>query len=222
MVKISGVGGGVGQGTQCPSLNRNTHKKMITKPIMIRREFICFRDEFTCPITRDLLRDPWLAADGHSYERDAIEQWLVSRGTSPKTGQPLESRVLIPNHNLKRLIKDLINEGGEGLYIRDGNGAESSNGDLEGDCPYRFALVPQQVLILKCLGPAESEWNSRSFRISENGCQGGRRRPERLGKMDFMYFNDATVSRAHFMIGFGHEGGRRCVCAYIDGFLSIY
>ncbi len=187
---------------------------MLTKPLLIPKEFICLRDEFTCPITRELLRDPWLASDGHSYEQDAIEQWVLSKGTSPKTGQPLESRSLFPNHNLKRLIKDLINEGGEGLYIRgdeSGHGDTIVDNDVSDDFPYRFALVPQQVLVLKCLGPTESDWNMRSFRVSENGCMGGRKHPHNLGNMDFMHFNDATVSRTHFEIMFDREVERRCV-----------
>ncbi len=184
---------------------------MLMKPLMIPRECICLRDEFTCPITRELLRDPWLASDGHSYERDAIEQWVLSKGTSPKTGQPLESKALFPNHNLRRLMKDLINEGGEGLYIHDESESGDATDGLPDDFHYRFALVPQQVLVLKCLGPVESDWNTRCFRVSENGCIGGRRRPQNLRNMDFMYFNDATVSRTHFQIEFDREVERRCV-----------
>ena len=72
------------------------------------------RDEFTCPITRALMRVPVIAADGHTYCRAAIERWLLHHSTSPKTGEPLEHRHLVPNHNLKRLIDDLVAEGGSG------------------------------------------------------------------------------------------------------------
>ena len=34
-------------------------------------------DVFTCPITQDLIVDPVLAMDGHTYERRVIEDWLV-------------------------------------------------------------------------------------------------------------------------------------------------
>ena len=47
------------------------------------------RDEFTCPITRALMRVPVIAADGHTYCRAAIERWLLHHSTSPKTGEPL-------------------------------------------------------------------------------------------------------------------------------------
>ena len=42
------------------------------------------RDEFSCPITRELMRDPVIAADGHTYDREAIEMWLRNHNTSPK------------------------------------------------------------------------------------------------------------------------------------------
>ena len=45
-------------------------------------------------------------ADGHTYERSAIEQWLETHNTSPTTGLELVSKQLIPNHNLRSLIQD--------------------------------------------------------------------------------------------------------------------
>ena len=55
-------------------------------------------DVFTCPITQDLMIDPVLATDGHTYERRAIEDWLVSHSTSPMTGAELEMKAVFPNH----------------------------------------------------------------------------------------------------------------------------
>ena len=70
---------------------------------------------------------------------------------------------LVPNLNLGRLIKDLLNEGGEGLYLRrangDSNDDDSDGGERgggrarprgrEGSGEYRFALVTEQILVLK-------------------------------------------------------------------------
>ena len=48
-----------------------------------------------------------MAADGYSYERVAIEQWLATgAGTSPKTNELLENEKLLPNKALKALIAD--------------------------------------------------------------------------------------------------------------------
>ena len=48
--------------------------------------------------------DPALAADQHSYERKAIEEWLADHDTSPVTGDPLPHKTLIPNPALRNLL----------------------------------------------------------------------------------------------------------------------
>uniref|UniRef100_A0A3B3ZT60 WD repeat, SAM and U-box domain-containing protein 1 n=1 Tax=Periophthalmus magnuspinnatus TaxID=409849 RepID=A0A3B3ZT60_9GOBI len=62
-------------------------------------------DEFLGPITRELMRDPVIAADGYSYEREAIESWIRGKTkTSPMTNLPLQTTLLIPNRSLKMAI----------------------------------------------------------------------------------------------------------------------
>mmetsp|Transcript_913 Transcript_913/g.1257 ORF Transcript_913/g.1257 Transcript_913/m.1257 type:complete len:223 (+) Transcript_913:49-717(+) len=63
---------------------------------------ICFR----CPITLEIMRDPVICADGHSYERLAIEHWLRKYERSPQTNLPLSSPELIPNHSLRGAIHE--------------------------------------------------------------------------------------------------------------------
>ena len=62
--------------------------------------------EYYCPITKEIMDDPVVAADGRSYERAAIEKWLLTKNTSPSTNLPLTSNNLIPNIQLKNLIQD--------------------------------------------------------------------------------------------------------------------
>jgi SUMO ligase MMS21 Smc5/6 complex component len=33
-------------------------------------------DEIICPITLKIMEDPVIAADGHTYERSAIQEWI--------------------------------------------------------------------------------------------------------------------------------------------------
>jgi pyridoxal/pyridoxine/pyridoxamine kinase len=40
-------------------------------------------DELSCPISFQLMTDPVLADDGHTYQRQAIEEW-ISRCTACK------------------------------------------------------------------------------------------------------------------------------------------
>ena len=61
--------------------------------------------DFFCPITQEMMVDPVICADGHSYERAAISQWRSSHATSPKTNAQLEHTNLIPNHPLRGSIE---------------------------------------------------------------------------------------------------------------------
>ena len=49
--------------------------------------------------------DPVSAADGQTYERRAIEEWLMKGAvpTSPLTGEPLKDTELRPNYLAKAL-----------------------------------------------------------------------------------------------------------------------
>jgi serine/threonine protein kinase len=57
-----------------------------------------------CPITLELFHDPVIAQDGHTYERQAIEDWIRVNHTSPLTRQPLSAQHLIQNHAIKAII----------------------------------------------------------------------------------------------------------------------
>jgi hypothetical protein len=63
-------------------------------------------DEFQCPITMDLMEDPVTCEDGNTYERKAILEYLKKNPISPKTRQPMNINIIIPNRQLKTLIAD--------------------------------------------------------------------------------------------------------------------
>lgn len=48
--------------------------------------------------------DPVIAADGHTYERSALEAWLQHNHTSPVTKAPLRHTRLLPNVVIKGAI----------------------------------------------------------------------------------------------------------------------
>merc|ERR1719343_429611 len=69
-------------------------------------ELIIQRDEYTCPITKDLFDDPVVASDGHTYERSAITEHILRNGPrSPMTNQALQSTQFFPNHFCKQAIQ---------------------------------------------------------------------------------------------------------------------
>lgn len=61
-------------------------------------------EEFFCPITQEVMHEPVFACDGHTYERAAIEKWLLQKQTSPNTNEALETARLTPNHDKRGLI----------------------------------------------------------------------------------------------------------------------
>jgi len=61
-------------------------------------------NEYLCPITMDLMKDPVIAMDGHTYDRPAISNWLQKSQKSPKTNTLLPSKQLLQNHALRSMI----------------------------------------------------------------------------------------------------------------------
>jgi len=64
-------------------------------------------DAYLCPITREVMKDPVMCSDGHSYERYAIERWLQSSRKSPKTNEVLSSTILIPNIAVRAALESI-------------------------------------------------------------------------------------------------------------------
>lgn len=82
---------------------------MKSRPLMDSHESkVDWLDGFICCITQDIMTNPVMTVDGHTYERSAIEQWFKENRTSPATLLPLHSKQLIPNHNLKKAITDFL------------------------------------------------------------------------------------------------------------------
>jgi Mg-chelatase subunit ChlD len=63
---------------------------------------------FKCPISLNIMDDPVIACDGHSYERNEIEKWFKTNTTSPVTNIKLDNKILIENHALRSAIDDYI------------------------------------------------------------------------------------------------------------------
>ena len=63
-------------------------------------------NEYLCPITMTLMKEPVILSDGFTYEKSAIEKWLKEHDKSPMTNEVLESKVVTTNRQLKKLIDD--------------------------------------------------------------------------------------------------------------------
>jgi hypothetical protein len=69
-----------------------------------------YPDEFYCPISYTIMKDPVVDREGNTYERESIEKWLFNNETSPITRNTLKLQHLVPNRSLSRLIETYIEQ----------------------------------------------------------------------------------------------------------------
>jgi hypothetical protein len=84
-----------------------------------------------CSLTRRVMTDPVVAADGYSYERAEIEKYLAQHSVSPMTGRPLAFGRLFPNNQLRNVIR---------AWQRDAGGAAGAG---EQDGSWRQAALDE-------------------------------------------------------------------------------
>ena len=61
-----------------------------------------------CPITTLVMVDPVVAADGFTYEREAIERWLENHNSSPTTNAALAHTGLTSNQTVRSLVRSFL------------------------------------------------------------------------------------------------------------------
>ncbi|KAG2240852.1 hypothetical protein Bca52824_097041 [Brassica carinata] len=62
---------------------------------------------YFCPILKEIMEDPHIAADGFTYEGRAIKAWIQNnKNVSPVTKHRLKHCDLTPNHTLKSAIQE--------------------------------------------------------------------------------------------------------------------
>jgi hypothetical protein len=58
-----------------------------------------------CPLSLTIMKEPVMASDGHTYEKNAIQSWMVQKKTSPISRDKLLPH-LFPNIQLRNQIDD--------------------------------------------------------------------------------------------------------------------
>ena len=66
-------------------------------------------DDMYCPITHQLMVNPYIDQEGNTFELEAIMQWLNVNPISPLTRNPLDKNLLRPNRALKNAIDAIRN-----------------------------------------------------------------------------------------------------------------
>lgn len=76
-----------------------------TPPYLTSKKLRRVPSHFVCPIVQEIMEDPYIAADGFTYEEEAIRGWLNSgHDTSPMTNLKLDHTDLVPNYALHNAI----------------------------------------------------------------------------------------------------------------------
>ncbi|XP_077239071.1 U-box domain-containing protein 33-like isoform X2 [Tasmannia lanceolata] len=101
-------------GLQCSEINSRDRPEL-TPTVVRQLECLYVAEErpvpdfFLCPILKEIMHDPQLAADGHTYEGEALRRWLDNGcETSPMTNLKLKHLNLTPNHALRFAIQDWL------------------------------------------------------------------------------------------------------------------
>ncbi|KAF8397729.1 hypothetical protein HHK36_016651 [Tetracentron sinense] len=92
-------------------------------------------DDFRCPISLELMKDPVIVSTGQTYERSHIQRWLdAGYMTCPKTQQTLLHTALTPNYVLKSLIVQWCENNGVELPKKQGSCKNRKSGSCVSDC----------------------------------------------------------------------------------------
>lgn len=57
---------------------------------------------------QEIMEDPLVAADGYTYEAEAIREWLNDHNTSPMTNLRLENLNLVSNRIVRSAIQEWL------------------------------------------------------------------------------------------------------------------
>jgi len=72
---------------------------------------------FMCPITQEVMKSPVILIEtGQSYEKTAIEKWLIDHDTDPLSNKRLTNKIIIPNIALRNAIQEsgnIVNSEGD-------------------------------------------------------------------------------------------------------------
>ncbi|KAF9596169.1 hypothetical protein IFM89_007487 [Coptis chinensis] len=92
-------------------------------------------DDFRCPISLELMKDPVIVSTGQTYERSCIQKWLdAGHRTCPKTQQTLVHTALTPNYVLKSLISQWCESNGVELPKKQGECKNWKSSTSVSDC----------------------------------------------------------------------------------------
>ncbi|OVA06967.1 Armadillo [Macleaya cordata] len=132
--------------------------------IFVKNRSPVIPDDFRCPISLELMKDPVIVSTGQTYERTCIQKWLdAGHKTCPKTQQTLLHSALTPNYVLKSLISQWCESNGIELPKNQGSCKNKKSGSSVSDCDR--AAIDALLQKLSNGNPEEQRAAAGEFRL---------------------------------------------------------
>ncbi|PSS14114.1 U-box domain-containing protein [Actinidia chinensis var. chinensis] len=97
-------------------------------------------EEFRCPISKEIMRDPVIVATGQTYDRPFIQRWLkAGHRTCPQTQQVLSHTLLTPNLLIREMISQWCKT--HGIQLPDPVQYSNEDGLTEADREHFLSLL---------------------------------------------------------------------------------
>lgn len=138
--------------------------------------------EFTCPLTFQVMRVPYIMPDGYTYEKEAIEKALKIKEESPFTRQPMKFEDGKVNTNLlnmidkfrqslrpqkSKMIKTIINTlDGKKLFLE--VPPHISVAELKVLIQNKTNIPPSEMRIMHCTRQLKEDGNIDDYNIQDN------------------------------------------------------
>ena len=101
-------------------------------------------NEFRCPLTLEIMKDPVMTRLGHSFERNELFLWLQKNQVCPLTRNPLKLSDIITNKALAGKIREWKKQNGQN--IEDPNESDDLKGVLGSLCFFTFSKSDKHVI----------------------------------------------------------------------------
>lgn len=88
--------------------NQNTNDTEPNIREQLEAKNVVIPNEYICPITMNIMKDPVMLEDGNVYENEAITRWLRTNNKSPVTNMVVNKEIKIKCITIKKLIQDFI------------------------------------------------------------------------------------------------------------------
>lgn len=156
--------------TENPDMGSSTWEKNLSLSCSVQtsndesQSSLVIPDDFRCPISLELMRDPVIVSTGQTYEHSCIQKWIeAGHNTCPKTQQTLQGSSLTPNYVLRSLIAQWCEANGQEPPKRPGT---SQSGKATSICsPGEHSKIEELLLKLASGNPEDQRSSAGEIRL---------------------------------------------------------